>query len=107
MTRRTEKRQGTQAGSEATGTLDDVLTPLITGMKATRAHLLEWVQAQRLVALQEVSAAEVQAVQRPRNRGRSHAVIATACANASAGVRQPSVCRGRPFSSAAISSRRA
>jgi hypothetical protein len=33
------------------------LTPLVAGMTATRAHLLEWVQAQGLVALQEVFAA--------------------------------------------------
>lgn len=52
MTKRTEKGQGTQAGSEAPGTSGNVRTPLITGMTATRAHWLEWVQAQGLVALQ-------------------------------------------------------
>ena len=36
--------------------------------------------------------------------GRFHAVIATTWANASDGVCQPSVCRGRPFSSAATTS---
>ena len=58
MTKRTEKAQGTQAGNEAAGALGDVLTPLIAGMTATRAHLLEWVQAQGVVALQEVFATE-------------------------------------------------
>lgn len=77
MTKRAEKRQGTQAGREATGTLGDVLTPLITGMTATRAHVLEWVQAQGLVALQDVCAAEVtvggQRIQVARPRVRSTA----------------------------------
>ncbi len=34
--------------------MGDVRTPLITGMTATRAHWLEWVQAQGLVALQRL-----------------------------------------------------
>lgn len=40
----------------------------------------------------------------PENRGRSHAVIAPTRENASEGVIHPSVCRGRPLSSAAIAS---
>ena len=68
MRKRTEKAQGTQAGSASAGTLGDALTPLITGMTATRAHLLEWVQAQGLVALQEVFAAEAEAVAGPKGR---------------------------------------
>jgi hypothetical protein len=38
------------------------LTPLIAGMTATRASLLEWVPAQRLVALLEVVTTEAEAV---------------------------------------------
>jgi putative transposase len=68
MRKRTEKSQGTQAGSTGAGTLGEALTPLITGMTATRAHLLEWVHAQGLVALQEVFAAEAEAVAGPKGR---------------------------------------
>lgn len=75
MTKRTEKAPGRQAGSEAPGTLGDVLSPLIAGMTATRAHLLEWVQAQGMVALQEVFAAEAEALAGPKGKhqvDRSH-----------------------------------
>ncbi|MGH9787278.1 MAG: IS256 family transposase [Candidatus Acidiferrales bacterium] len=68
MTKRTEKGQGTQGANGAAGTLGDVLTPLITGMTATRAHLLAWVQAQGLVALQEVFATEAEVVAGPKGR---------------------------------------
>ena len=44
----------------------------------------------------------IDALKESGKKRRSHAVIATARANASAGVFQPSVCRGRPFNSAAI-----
>ncbi len=68
MTKRTAKAPGRQAGSEAPGPLGDVLTPLIAGMTATRAHLLEWVQAQGMVALQEVFAAEADALAGPKGK---------------------------------------
>ncbi|MBI1959286.1 MAG: transposase, partial [Candidatus Rokubacteria bacterium] len=68
MTKRTATRQGTQGANGAAGTLGDALTPLIAGMTATRAHLLEWMQAQGLVALQEVFAAEAAAVAGPKGK---------------------------------------
>ena len=68
MTKRTEKVQGTQAGSTGADTLGEVLTPLIAGMTATREHLLEWVQAQGLVALQEVFTAEAEALAGPKGK---------------------------------------
>jgi putative transposase len=68
MTKRTATPQGTQEGTGAAGTLGDALTPLIAGMTATRAHLLEWMQAQGLVALQEVFAAEAAAVAGPKGK---------------------------------------
>jgi hypothetical protein len=55
--------------------LGDVLIPLIAGMTATRAHLLEWVQAQGGGALQEVFAAEAEALAGPKGKhqvDRSH-----------------------------------
>lgn len=68
MTKRTATPQGTQGANGAAGTLGDALTPLIAGMTATRAHLLEWMQAQGLVALQEVFAAEAAAVAGPKGK---------------------------------------
>ncbi|MEK7446487.1 MAG: IS256 family transposase [candidate division NC10 bacterium] len=68
MTKRTATTQGTQGANGAAGTLGDALTPLIAGMTATRAHVLEWMQAQGLVALQEVFAAEAAAVAGPKGK---------------------------------------
>ena len=68
MTKRTETTQGTQGANGAAGTLGDALTPLIAGMTATRAHVLEWMQAQGLVALREVFAAEAAAVAGPKGK---------------------------------------
>ena len=68
MTKRTATTQGTQGANGAAGTLGDALTPLIAGMTTTRAHLLEWMQAQGLVALQEVFAAEAAAVAGPKGK---------------------------------------
>jgi len=45
-----------------------VLTPLIAGMTAAPAHLLEWAQAQGMVALQEVFAAEAEALAGPQGK---------------------------------------
>src|ERR1700758_2035715 len=68
MTKRTDEARATQAGNGARGTLGEALTPLISGMAATRAGLLEWVQAQGLVALQEVFKAEAEALAGPKGR---------------------------------------
>ncbi len=68
MTKRAEKGRGTQGGRAGAGTLGDALTPLVAGMTATRAHLLEWVQAQGLVALQEVFAAEAATLAGPKSK---------------------------------------
>lgn len=68
MTKRTATPPGTQGANGAAETLGDALTPLIAGMTATRAHLLEWMQAQGLVALQEVFATEAAAVAGPKGK---------------------------------------
>lgn len=68
MTKRTATPPGTQGANGAAETLGDALTPLIAGMTATRAHLLEWMQAQGLVALQEVFAAEAAVVAGPKGK---------------------------------------
>ena len=71
MTKRTEKRQGTQGGNGAGAAWAEVLAPLVAGMTATRAHLLEWVHTCGLVALQEVFKAEATALAGPK--GKHHA----------------------------------
>ena len=45
MTKRTGKAEATQVGNGTGGALAEALTPLITGMTATRTQLLEWVHA--------------------------------------------------------------
>jgi putative transposase len=68
MTKRAETRGRTQGGNEAGGALAEALTPLVAGMTATRTHLLEWVQAQGLVALQAVFTAEAEALTGPKGK---------------------------------------
>ena len=58
MTKKAEKRPGTQGGNGTDTGLATVLAPLVAGMTATRASLLHWVQGRGVVALQEVFAAE-------------------------------------------------
>ena len=77
MTKRAETRGRTQGGREAGGALAESLTPLVAGMTATRTHLLEWVQAQGLVALQAVFTAEAEALAGPRASTRPIARIIT------------------------------
>ncbi len=68
MTKRTANGRGTQAGNGVGGALAEALTPLIAVMTATRTHLLEWVHAQGLIALQEVFTAQAAAVAGPKGR---------------------------------------
>jgi hypothetical protein len=68
MTKRTGKKQGTQAGNGAGAGWADVLAPLLAGMTATRASLLEWVHAHGLVALQAVFKAEAEALAGPKGK---------------------------------------
>jgi len=75
MTKRTGKKQGTQAGNGAGAGWAEVLAPLVAGMTATRASLLEWVHAHGLVALQAVFKAEAEALAGPKGKhdaGRTH-----------------------------------
>ena len=75
MTKRTGKKQGTQAVNGAGAGWAEVLAPLVAGMTATRASLLEWVHAHGLVALQAVFKAEAEALAGPKGKhdaGRTH-----------------------------------
>lgn len=71
MTKKTEKRLGTQAGNGADAGWAEMLAPLVAGMTATRTSLLEWVHTCGLVALQEVFTAEASALAGPK--GQHHA----------------------------------
>jgi putative transposase len=68
MTKRTGKAEATQAGNATGGALVEVLAPLITGMTATRAHLLEWVHTLGIDALQAVFRAEAEALAGPKGK---------------------------------------
>jgi DNA-binding CsgD family transcriptional regulator len=57
MTKKAEKRPGTQGGNGTDTELATALAPLVAGMTATRASLLDWVHGRGVVALQEVFAA--------------------------------------------------
>ena len=68
MTKRTRNVKGTQEGNGPTGTLAAALTPLISGMAATRTHLLDWVQGLGVSALEAVFAAEAEVLAGPKGK---------------------------------------
>src|SRR2546427_512716 len=54
MTRRTESAQRTQPENGAGPPLAHLLNPMLAGMTTTRRHLLAWVHAHGLAALDEL-----------------------------------------------------
>ena len=68
MTKRTGNAAATQAGNGTGEALAEALTPLIAGMTATRRHLLEWLHAVGIGALQAVFTAEAEALAGPKGR---------------------------------------
>ena len=68
MTKRTRNGKGTQEGNEPSGTLAAALTPLMSGMAATRMHLLDGVQGLGVRALELVCAAEAEALAGPKGK---------------------------------------
>src|SRR3989442_5595779 len=54
MTKRTERAQRTQAENGPGPALAHLVEPMLAGMTTTRQHLLAWVHAQGLAALDEV-----------------------------------------------------
>lgn len=54
MTKRAERAERTQAENGAGSELAHLVEPMLTGMTTTRDHLLAWVHAQGLAALDEV-----------------------------------------------------
>ena len=69
MHKRPETRRRTQEESATTAPAwAEVIAPLVAGMTATRRHLLEWVQAAGLVALDAVFRADAGALAGPKGK---------------------------------------
>src|SRR5713226_6544430 len=62
MTKRTAEAQRTQAENGAGPTLAHLVEPMLAGMTTTRQHLLAWVHAHGLAALDELFCAEAAAL---------------------------------------------
>jgi hypothetical protein len=98
MTKRAEKRPGTQGGNGTGTELATALAPLVAGMTATRASLLEWVHGRGLVALQEVFAAEAEELAGPKGQhqaARTHHHWGTTATELTFGGRRIQVARPR------------
>jgi putative transposase len=68
MTKKAEKRLGTQGGNGTATELATGLAPLVAGMTATRASLLDWVHGRGVMALQEVFATEAESLTGPKGQ---------------------------------------
>jgi putative transposase len=68
MTKRTERGQRRQAENETGLGLAPLVEPMLAGMTTTRQHLLAWVHAQGLAALDELFRAEAVALAGPKGR---------------------------------------
>src|SRR3989442_13602407 len=71
MTRRTGRAQRTQAENGAGPALAHLVEPMLTGMTTTRQHLLAWVHAHGLAALDELFREEAVALAGPKGRHHS------------------------------------
>src|SRR5438093_571434 len=68
MTKRTERAQRTQAKNGAGAAPAHLVEPMLAGMTTTRQHLLAWVHAHGLAALDELFRAEAVALAGPKGR---------------------------------------
>src|SRR2546425_2852654 len=68
MTKRTARGQRTQAENSAGPAPVHLVEPMLAGMTSTRQHLLAWVHAQGLAALDELFRAEAVALAGPKGR---------------------------------------
>src|SRR2546427_2879950 len=68
MTKRTAEAQRTQAENEAGPELAHLVEPMLAGMTITRDHLLAWVHAHGLAALDELFREEAVALAGPKGR---------------------------------------
>ena len=68
MTKRAESTERTQAENGAGRELVDLVEPMLAGMTVTRHHLLAWVHAQGLAALDELFREEAMVLAGPKGR---------------------------------------
>ena len=68
MTKRAERGQRTQAENGATAELAHLVEPMLTGITTTHDHLLAWVHAQGLAALDELFRGEAVILAGPKGR---------------------------------------
>ena len=98
MTKRTERGQRRQAENEAGRELMPLVEPMLAGMATTRQHLLAWVHAQGLAALDELFREEAVALAGPKGRHhpeRTHHHWGTAATELTFGGRRLQVRRPR------------
>ena len=98
MKKKAEKGPGTQGGNRTDTGLATALAPLVAGMTATRASLLDWVHGRGVVALQEVFAAEAEIVAGPKGQHqaeRTHHHWGTTATELTFGGRRIQVARPR------------
>jgi putative transposase len=98
MTKRTERGQRRQAENETGLGLAPLVEPMLAGMTTTRQHLLAWVHAQGLAALDELFRAEAVALAGPKGRHhpeRTHHHWGTAATELTFGGRRLQVRRPR------------
>ena len=98
MTKRTARAQRTQAENSAGPAPGHLVEPMLAGMTTTRQHLLAWVHAQGLAALDEVFREEAVALAGPKGRHqrqRTHHHWGTAATELTFGGRRVQVRRPR------------
>jgi putative transposase len=98
MTKRPERGQRRQAENAAGPWLAPLVEPMLAGMTATRQHLLAWVHAQGLAALDELFREEAVALAGPKGRHqpeRTHHHWGTAATELTFGGRRLQVPRPR------------
>src|SRR2546425_6104538 len=98
MTKRTERGQRRQAENGAGPALAHLVEPMLAGMTTTRRHLLAWVHAHGLAALNELFGAEAVALAGPKGRHqpqRTHHYWGTAATELTFGGRRVQVRRPR------------
>src|SRR6266478_3712384 len=98
MTKRTERGQRRQAENGAGPVLAHLVEPMLAGMTTTRQHLLAWVHAHGLAALDELFRAEAVALVGPKGRHqpeRTHHHWGTTATELTFGGRRLQVARPR------------
>jgi putative transposase len=98
MTKRPERGQRRQAENEPGPGLAPLVEPMLAGMTTTRQHLLAWVHAQGLAALDELFREEAVALAGPKGRhqpARTHHHWGTAATELTFGGRRVQVQRPR------------